>query len=425
MENERFARMQKTTRLHLGMEATETLQRLTDFPDQPKAMDYFYDFFRRTFADGLTLPPRPAEQKVIGTMCLQVPDELIVAAGAKPLRLCSGAYAFDQVGAEMLPAKSCPLVRATTGMLHANHPDWGRELAAVVIPTTCDQKKKCGEMIATMPYPVYNLEMPSTKDSEASRLYWQESVKQFTLDLQGITGRKITARSLQAAITQGSAASALFRRLDDLRKSGGPVIFGKDIFLVTSGYFIDDPERWGNAVHHLITELEERKQAGLTVGNRAAPRLLLTGSPPIFPNLKVPILVEQSGGVIVADEVCSSNRLLSDGVAYDQVTLNDMVPAVADRALKPCTCPCLTPNHDRSRRLVELIRDRGIEGVVYQAFSGCLPYEMEQRQINTTLSGIGVPMLYLETDYSPEDQGQLATRIEAFIESIIARRRKK
>jgi hypothetical protein len=31
----------------------------------------------------------------------------------------------------------------------------------------------------------------------------------------------------------------------------------------------------------------------------------------------------------------------------------------------------------------------------------------------------------VETDYSPEDQGQLSTRVEAFIESIKFRKRKK
>jgi benzoyl-CoA reductase/2-hydroxyglutaryl-CoA dehydratase subunit BcrC/BadD/HgdB len=33
-------------------------------------------------------------------------------------------------------------------------------------------------------------------------------------------------------------------------------------------------------------------------------------------------------------------------------------------------------------------------------------------------------MLYVETDYSPDDQGQLSTRIEAFLESIKTRKRK-
>ena len=65
-----------------------------------------------------------------------------------------------------------------------------------------------------------------------------------------------------------------------------------------------------------------------------------------------------------------------------------------------------------------------VEGVVYQAFSGCMPYEMEQRFISDKLNEASIPMLYVETDYSPEDQGQLSTRIEAFIESIKARRKK-
>ncbi len=418
----RFSRMQKTTGLHLAMEGEETLQKITEFPDSPMAMGYFYELFRNFYKNG---HPLPADRKVIGTMCLQVPDELIYAAGATPMRMCSGAYAYDQVGAEFLPAKSCPVVKATTGMLHVNQELWGEAVASVVVPTTCDQKKKSAEMLKDMGYPVYILEMPSSKDSDGSRFYWQESVKKFALDLEQITGTKITGAKLQGVITEMNECSRLFRKLNELRKSPTPLIFGTDILLLTSAYFIDEMASWQEAVAKLITELEERHRNDLAVSNRQAPRLLLTGSPPIFPNLKVPILVEQAGGIIVADEVCSSNRLLYDGVAYDESNLNDMVPALADRYLKPCTCPCLTPNTDRNRKLEEMVASHNVEGVIYQAFSGCMPYEMEQRQINTTLTEAGVPMLYLETDYSNEDLGQLSTRVEAFIESIKARRRKK
>ncbi|MBU0485381.1 MAG: 2-hydroxyacyl-CoA dehydratase family protein [Proteobacteria bacterium] len=418
----RFVRMQKTTGLHLAMEAENTLQQLTEFADTPQAMTYFYELFRNFYKNGHQLP---AGKKVIGTMCLQVPDELILAAGAVPVRMCSGAYAYEQVGAEFLPAKSCPVVKATTGMLHINQPVWGEDVSAIVIPTTCDQKKKGGEMLKEMGYPVYILEMPASKDSDAARFYWQESVKKFALDLGETTGTRITSAALQAVIGEKTECCRLFRKLNDLRKGKTPLIFGKDIFLVTSAYFIDEMGNWQQAVRQLIAELEEREQNDLAVTNRQAPRLLLTGSPPLFPNLKVPILVEQTGGIIVADEVCSSNRLLYDAVSYDEVNLDDMVSALADRYLKPCTCPCLTPNLDRNRKIVELVNSHKVEGVIYQAFSGCLPYEMEQKSISQTMNEAGVPMLYLETDYGNEDLGQLSTRVEAFIESIKARRRKK
>jgi benzoyl-CoA reductase/2-hydroxyglutaryl-CoA dehydratase subunit BcrC/BadD/HgdB len=422
MESDRFARMQKSTGMHLAMEVKECLRRISDFPENPKAMDYFYDLFNKTYS-GDHAPQ--TDQPLIGTMCVQVPEELIIAAGARPLRLCSGAYAYDQVGADFMPAKSCPLIKATAGMLHVNQDFWGDALKSVVIPTTCDQKKKSAELLQSMGYRVNILEMPASKDSDAARFYWQESIKQFSLDLQKITGKKITTAGLKDAIAKTSRAASLFRKLYELRKADPATIFGKDIFLVNNAYFFDDLERWQQAVTLLIAELEERQSNNFRISNRQAPRILFTGSPPIFPNLKVPLLVEEAGAIVVADEVCSSNRMLYDAVSYDEENLNDMVPALADRYLKPCTCPCLSNNTDRTRKLADMSDSYGVDGIVYQSFSGCIPYEMEQRQVNEAMSKHNVPVLYLETDYSPEDVGQLSTRIEAFIESIKARRRKK
>jgi benzoyl-CoA reductase/2-hydroxyglutaryl-CoA dehydratase subunit BcrC/BadD/HgdB len=42
-----------------------------------------------------------------------------------------------------------------------------------------------------------------------------------------------------------------------------------------------------------------------------------------------------------------------------------------------------------------------------------------------TLNKEGIAMLYIETDYSPDDMGQLTTRIEAFLESLKTRKRNR
>lgn len=423
MNPEQLMRVRKTTHLHLAMEVNETLQKIEDFPDNPRAMHYFYELFRRQYPpDGEELTPH--RQKRIGTMCAQVPEELIYAAGATPVRLCSGANAFARLGANFMPTKSCPIIQATMGLLHLKQHD-PDHLQAVVIPSTCDQKKKAADILDGMPYPVYRLEMPASKESELSRFFWQESVKHFTLWLEKLTGQKITAGRLKEAIARTGESRALFRRLSNLRQANPGLLLGKDLLLVSNAYFFDDQKQWQQAVQTLLAELETRRQQGCSAGQRHAPRLLLTGSPPIFPHLKIPLLVEETGGIIVADEVCSSSRLLHDAVAYNETSLNDMIPAVADRYLKPCTCPCLSPNTDRQRKLLELAKTHRVDGVVYQAFSGCLPYEMEQRQTAQTMDAAGIPMLYLETDFSPEDMGQLSTRVEAFLESIKSKKRKK
>ena len=421
MTTDREARVRKTTNLHAAMEANNTLKKVeADFADNPQSMQYFYDLFRKSYS-GATI--MPTDKPIVGTMCVQVPDELIYAAGAVPMRLCCGAGAFDQAGAEFMPSKSCPVVKSTMGLLHVHRSRYQKMLSAIVVPATCDLKRKAAENLSRAGYKVIMLEMPSTRESSMARHYWQNSVTNLAIALQERTGVKITAKRLRSSIDKVSRASRAFRELYGFRKLSPALIAGKDVFLVNNAYFFDDIESWIDAVDELNRELERKKEQGLSAGNRHAPRILFTGSPPIFPNLKVPLLVEQSGGIIVADEVCSSSRLLYDSVAYDEPRLYDMMPAIADRSLKACTCPCLTPNTNRERKIIEMAEGFEIDGVVYQAFSGCMPYEMEQKQICDMLEKSNIHMLYVETDYSPEDSGQLSTRVEAFLESIKARKR--
>jgi benzoyl-CoA reductase/2-hydroxyglutaryl-CoA dehydratase subunit BcrC/BadD/HgdB len=405
-------------------EAENVLDHITDrFDDNPQAMDYFYDLFRRVYCQGEALP---REGLTVGTTCIHAPEELIYAMGATPVRLCNGSYHYDQIGADFMPAKSCSLVKATLGMLGSENaiPRTGK-LDLVVNPTTCDQKKKASAMIEGMGYSVYDLELPPAKESEESRLYWQRSVRQFALRLGRLTGNKLTRKNLKAAMARTARAQAAFRTLHNFRKASPALFLGKDAFLVTNAFFFDDIERWTAAVEKLNAELAVRQAEGFQAAQRKAPRILFTGSPPIFPNLKLPLLIEEAGGVVVADETCSANRMLYDMTAVDEWRVNDMVDGLADRYLKPCTCPIFTRNDDRQRRLLELAASFDADGVVYQAFSGCQVYEMEQRSIAEALSAKGIPMLYVETDYSPDDMGQLSTRIEAFLESIKTRKRKR
>lgn len=405
-------------------EAETLLDRIEDdFPDNPEAMRYFYDLFRRVYCQG---EPVKHEGTLVGTTCIHAPEELIYAFGATPVRLCNGSYHYEQIGADFMPAKSCPLVKATLGSLHAKAaiPNTAA-LDLIVNPTTCDQKTKASAMMEAMGYQVHDLELPPAKESEEARLYWQRAVRRLALRLRELTGRKLTRKNLGQAMARTARAQTAFRTLHQLRKTAPALFLGKDAFLVTNAYFFDDLDRWTNAVEMLNTELLQRQQAGFQAAQKRAPRILFTGSPPIFPNLKLPLLIEEAGGVVVADETCSANRMLYDMTAVDEWLLNDMVDGLADRYLKPCTCPIFTRNDDRQRRLLQLAADFNVDGVVYQAFAGCQVYEMEYRSIADILGTHGIPMLYVETDYSPDDMGQLSTRIEAFLESIKTRKRNK
>jgi len=76
----------------------------------------------------------------------------------------------DQIGAEVMPAKSCPLVKATFGMFQVEHEQL-KKMKTVVVPTTCDQKKKAAEMLASSGVDITVLEIPPHRDSKCNTFF--------------------------------------------------------------------------------------------------------------------------------------------------------------------------------------------------------------------------------------------------------------
>ncbi len=415
VSQDRFKRMRKTGSIHYSMEIKKNLAEIVDrFPDNPKGMEYFYDRFKN-FLSGEDDSFKG--KKVVASMCIHVPLELIYAVGAVPVRICAGAYSMDQIGTEFLPAKTCPMVKSTLGAIYLNILPQNIDPVLIVNPTTCDQKKKMGEMGEELSKPFYMLEVPPTKDTEEARRYWHRVVKKFVKKLEATTGNKITRRSLKQAIKKVAMAQAQYRRFNQLRKTA-PVIYGKDAILVTNAYFFDDIERWTQKLSELNDELETKIDQKSYVTKPSSPNILLTGSPSIFPNMKLPVLIEELGGLVVYEEFCSTSRMIWDTVAVDEWFLYDMIPAVADRYLKPSTCPNFSPNNDRKRKILKGIEDFSVDGVIYQTFTGCQLYDMESRMVGNYVEKVGIPTLFIESDYNPDDFGQLTTRLEAFLDSL-------
>ena len=105
---------------------------------------------------------------------------------------------------------------------------------------------------------------------------------------------------------------------------------------VLNAYFHDEIEDCTEALRALNDELEERIRTGVHAAPPRAVRIMLTGSPMVFPNWKVPFIIEDLGGLLAVDEFCTSQRYLSDMVSVDEGTMGDMLMAIAGRYVLPC-----------------------------------------------------------------------------------------
>lgn len=357
--------------------------------------------------------------KVVGTYCNFVPEELVLAAGAVPVRLCAGDPAAAAAAEALLPRDLCALAKSAAGRVLQQSGLAGRA-DLLVMPTPCDAKKKLGAVLAELK-PTHVLDLPPRKDSPSARAFWLAQVHVLRQALERCTGSAITRQSLRAAIDLGNRRQQVFRRFLSLRTLDPPVISGEDALFVTQASFADDVARWTEQAERLCERLEARSAA--PAPGRRPVRLLLTGAPLIYPNHKVIQLAEADGAVVVTDELCSGTQRLYQPVELREVALPAMIEAVAEKCLLPTTCPCFADGADRLNRVLEMVSEFRVDGVVYHSLRLCALFDIESLAMQRELKRHGIPILVLATDFSAEDTGQLRTRLEAFVEMLQPRAR--
>jgi benzoyl-CoA reductase/2-hydroxyglutaryl-CoA dehydratase subunit BcrC/BadD/HgdB len=408
-------------KVNLGLvnQLTQKADELAGRNKTVKGMDYFYEFTKLMYTSRADEIAQEKEKgkKVIGSFCNFVPDELVLAAGAIPVRHCAGFQDTILPAEEILPRNFCPLIKSALGFSLMGNPL--NDLSdVIVVPTTCDGKKKYCEIIAE-DISTWVMEVPHTTETPQARDLWLKEIKLLKKNLETLTGNKITKRSLKKAIELTNKKRSLIRRLYEVRKRKSPPIWGSDSLLVTSISHFDNLNRWMEKTEELCKELEGLEEG---VCSETAPRIMLTGSPVFMPTWKVPMIIEESGGIIVTDDICTGSKGFWDPVEVPHWTMEDMLLSIADRYLMN-TCACFTPNTARLIRLQGFATDFNVEGVFYHILQACHIYGVEARRIENALRIDGIPMLTIETDYSQEDVEQIRTRIEAFLEMISARRK--
>jgi len=394
-------------------------------PNRPEAMQYFDEIANFSAREKEIRVAKEEGKKVIGYTCLFAPTELILASGAIPVRVSSGWYDASKLGDRVVPVEVCPVVRSTIGAKMIALSPYLELSDALISVLTCDGMTKLGEILSDYK-PVWAMTLPRVKDSTQSALLWREEIKAVKGQIEALTGNKIGRKQLKSAILLTQKATKAFRRLQELRK-GSPVIMGRDAMLVNQTYMWDNIERWTEKTEALCDELEKRATQKIWACPPDTPRVMVTGTPMIWPdNWKVPTLIEEANprGILVADELCSSERLLYDPVGVDEWSKSDMLNAIAERYMMASTCPCFTSkdgNEDRINWLLNKIKEWRIQGVIYYVVRGCILHAMEYTRVKKVLDRINIPVYYLDTEYTREDVGQMKTRVEAFLEMLSVR----
>jgi len=372
--------------------------------ERPEGMGYF-DFVMSE-VHGLRIKElmdeKAAGKKVIGSFCVFVPEEIVRAADATLVGLCTGAdFATEEVE-RLLPRNTCSLIKSAFGFKLGKVCPYLESADMIVGENTCDGKKKSYEILNDLVPNLYVMDIPQMKSAEGRALLKAEYLR-FREAVEKLTGITIDAARLRKGIEIVNNKRKAIHRLASLRKADPAPISGLDALLANQVFFYDDPTRFTDSLNEICDELEQRIERGEGVFPKGTPRILLSGCPMAVPNWKLPWIIEASGAVIVGEESCVGERGTRNLTDDSGNTAEALMEAIVERYFK-VDCAIFTPNPDRLEHIVEMAKQYKADGVIHYGLQFCQPYLMESMPV--------------EKDYSMEDVGQLKTRVEAFIELI-------
>jgi len=385
--------------------------------DRPSRMAYFDGVVREAHGGRVReiVGRRAAGDKFIGTFCIYVPEEIILALGAIPVALCGGTSLSIPYAEKMLPRDICPLVKSTLGLALSNTCPFGPVEDLAVGETTCDAKKKTWDLLARGG-DFHVLEVPQKK-GRRDRDLWLEEVVSFKDRLEELTGRRLDPERLAESVRLMNRKRRALARLNGFRAETNPPISGLDALVVMQGALIDDPARFTARLEDLNDELADRVRRGAGAASGRGRRIMVSGCPSVMGNWKLHALIEAAGAAVVCDETCTGARYYENLVEETDGGLDAQLAAVAGRYLK-IECSCFSPNAERLESIVRLAREFRVDGVIQYVLQYCHTYNIEAVAVADALREAGIPSLKIVTDYAEADTGQLRLRIDAFLESL-------
>lgn len=376
-------------------------------------LDRFYEVNRTFPKTEHILQQKREGKKVFGWLCTYVPEEIIHAAGILPVRITgySNEVELDD-GNAYLYINNCSFSRSCLQMGLRKEYDF---LDGIVGGSTCDGARRLFDIwrhyIGT---PFYHILTVPRKYTEKAQALYLNEVVQFKEHLEEYIGFKISDQALHDSIKLYNESRNLLWQLYELRQSDSPPLTGTETMEISSASFRMPKEIFNEWLKAL---LEEIKASSNSHTGRA--RLMLVGS--VLTNTEFIKSIEDQGGLVVTDELCTSTRYWGDLVRLDGA--ESPVKSIARRYLNNFPCARMFPSDERFNRIVDAALKFKVDGVISQTIRYCVPYAHDLPLLTKRLKEHDIPVLSLDVEYGTSGSGQIQTRIQAFLEMLEARRK--
>jgi benzoyl-CoA reductase/2-hydroxyglutaryl-CoA dehydratase subunit BcrC/BadD/HgdB len=297
----------------------------------------------------------------------------------------------------------CAYVRACySSALEGDHADLG----GIIGVDSCDAMRRLFDVWRLNLSPDFShmLSLPHRSTSEDIG-YFASQLRGLADSLGRHVGRTISDENLAGAIETMNETRSLLQRLNQIRQKSD-AISGSRFYEILADAMLCPKAEFNSRLRELLERMDEPDESD-------GVKIVLSGG--VLDDPWIVGAIEEAGGRVVADDLCSGSRYF-DGL----VSLTDEEPlqAIARRYLVKAPCARMSDTADRVERLLRAVADTGASGLVYYSVKFCDPHTLDWVAVHEALRARGIPALRCETDYSVGGRERMRIRIEAFLEML-------
>ena len=395
-------------------EAIETINRIETENSNLFELKWFPDTASMRFKSDYLNNVRP-QVIVLGN---DIPAEIIYAVCDNPFYILGGSLGTAHWADELTPRDTDPFSRSSLGWLINPEFDIAND-ALIVTAVSSDSRRKLISILQKAGRKVAAMDIPPMSATLNNTNYYKDQLITLAEKIGKHTGKHLTGRNLRNAVKKVVRAHRFWHRFQTIAHTASGFISDEAILLVEQCmYFADSLDEWMIHVSRLIGELDELSRR-FVMTQKDQPKVIVLGSPVVFPNYKVLQLISAAGMRIaaVADSlsleadlaVPGSKRLISSERLLDQI--------VSDH-LRATSSGARVNNEGLYSYFLHLVRELHPDGIVCHILKGQIEYDFELPYIEKTAEEADIPVFRLETDYQYQDVEQLRIRMEAFGEML-------
>jgi benzoyl-CoA reductase subunit C len=339
-----------------------------------------------------------AGRKVVAYMPVYVPSEIIHAAGMLPLGILGGGENMEVIhGDAYYQSYICRIPRSTlelgiTGKLSF--------VDGFLFPSICDVIRNLSGIWKILFPEVYvrYFDVPQNYRDGVGGEYYVKELQELREGLERLGGRKVTDEALRASIAVYNENRRLVREVYALRARAPWLVPTSEVYLVMRAGMVLPVEEHSLLLREYLAAAQAESRP-----MRDNCRVVLNGVFCEQPPLNLIKAIEMSGCYVVDDDFMLVNRWLLEDVSTSGDPLHALSQAFLHHSAETSAKyqPVLAL---KGKYILDAVKDRGAEGVIFAAPSFCDPALLERPMLESRLEAVDVP--HIGFKYA-ENSGQM------------------